>query len=436
VGADGKAFTSSALERFAQELPPRPFCTDDVRRGVYREARTHAVERTYIAPNPSGWVGWIFFDIDRPDGASRWLDADLPAPNLVIVNLASSYDRDGKPNGGRAHLGYRLRGWIREGAGDRAERYLAAIRSAYTDALGADPYYTGHLIKNPLCGRYEVHIPRENPYDLNELAMYVDLHNGALHRPRHIAAGDSSSRNVTLFDRLRVWAYDTVGGWQREGDFDSWLEVVNVRARAIAAEIDSPKGPLPVNDIAHTAKSVAKWTWNVYAGRDPYSHEKRRSREKYRQTKREGLRARSKQTREEYCAQANHRRAQAHALRSKGFSFRTISKALTCSVGEVFRLIGEVARKVVQGSPAASDFQAPCSARGHVDEESLEDVVGFDPEGSRRVQAMSVLMGGFVGSVSGVLREGEVTPWNFETPLGYIQRRIREIAGIVRSRSP
>ena len=104
-----------------------PRCTDDFSHGVYRRPRAQAIKRAYIAPNPDGWIAYLIFDIDKSDGGASWIGAGLPAPNFIVMNPQGSCGRDGRPNEGRAHLIYRLRGWIRVGAGDSAERYLEGL---------------------------------------------------------------------------------------------------------------------------------------------------------------------------------------------------------------------------------------------------------------------------------------------------------------------
>jgi len=60
------------------------------------------------------------FDIDTEGGGAAWIEAELPAPNLVVIN----------PCNGHAHLIYLLGGWVRTDFGDpnrlKVVRYAAA----------------------------------------------------------------------------------------------------------------------------------------------------------------------------------------------------------------------------------------------------------------------------------------------------------------------
>jgi len=142
-----------------------------------------------IAPDPPGWLTALRFDIDTEGGGAAWIEAELPAPNLVIVN----------PRNGHAHLVYLLGAWVQTDCSDprrlKVVRYAAAIERAYNAALGADPAYTGRFHHNPLSDAYVTKIGRDAPYSLDELARYVDLYEPALKKNPPIGIG----RNVETF---------------------------------------------------------------------------------------------------------------------------------------------------------------------------------------------------------------------------------------------
>jgi len=261
------------------------------------------------------------------------------------------------PTNGHAHLIYLLGAWVRTDFGDpsrlRVVRYAAAIEKAYAVALGADQAYAGRFHHNPFSDAYVTKIGRHEPYSLAELARYVDLYAPAA----KAAPAQGIGRNVEIFDRLRRWAYTAVADW-KIGTAEAWERVVSERAAQIAADVgaESPRGPLPENEVGHISKSVARWVWERYsAGTPPLLREAqiaaRRARERARQAAREAKRQRSEQTRAEYLAPAQRRRTEAARLRNEGLSMRSIARALVCSVAEIHRLL-----QSVQGSPAQSDF--------------------------------------------------------------------------------
>ena len=62
-----------------------------------------------IAPDPPGWLTALRFDIDTEGGGAAWIEAELPAPNFVVIN----------PSNGHAHLIYLLGAWVQTDFGDR-----------------------------------------------------------------------------------------------------------------------------------------------------------------------------------------------------------------------------------------------------------------------------------------------------------------------------
>ncbi len=392
-----------------------------------------------IAPDPPGWLTALRFDIDTEGGGAAWIEAELPAPNLVVVN----------PRNGHAHLVYLLGAWVQTDFSDarrlKVVRYATAIEHAYTAALGADPAYTGRFHHNPLSDAYVTKIGRDAPYSLDELARYVDLNEPARKKNPPTGIG----RNVEIFDRLRRWAYVAVADW-RIGSYDAWYGAVADRGGQIAADVgaESPRGPLKANEVGHIVKSVARWVWERYsADVPPLLREARivaqREREKARQRAREAARERSRTSRSEYTAPARERRSAATEMRGAGLSLRAIATALRCSLAEIQRVLA--AR--VQGSPALSDFKgvlAPSSENTDVLTSAIDspvpcfqDVLASQLSGSRAVvgavgdddehvpTARSAEPSTSIDSELGRVVRGETNA--DESSLGYIKRRIREI---------
>jgi len=397
-----------------------------------------------IAPDPPGWLTALRFDIDTQGGGAAWIEAELPAPNLVVVN----------PRNGHAHLVYLLGAWVQTDFSDarrfKVVRYAAAIERAYTAALGADPAYTGRFQHNPLSDAYVTKIGRDAPYSLDELARYVDLNEPTRKKSPPIGIG----RNVETFDRLRRWAYVAVADW-RIGTYEAWCGAVADRGGQIAADVgaESPRGPLKANEVGHIVKSVARWVWERYsADVPPLLREARiveqREREKVRQRAREAARERSRMSRDDYTTPARHRRSAATEMRRAGLSLRAIATALRCSLAEIQRVLA--AR--VQGSPGLSDFKgasAPSSENIDVLAPPIESSV------SRFQDVLTSQLSGSRAVVSAVGDDDEHVPTarsaepnisvdydrgrgvrgetnGSESSVSYIERRIREIVANLR----
>jgi hypothetical protein len=230
-------------------LPKKPYCTDDYERGNFPRTLASAMQKRYIQPNPPAVRFRLVFDVDRPAGALAWEDAGLAPPNWTATN----------PRNGHAHVGYEIEIPITvDPFVDRAPvRFAAAIECAYRESMRADDSYGGHLCKNPLHKHWITQVFRSDGYSLHELSEYIpDLNRFSDKRKKLPEAG--LGRNVSLFNRLRHWAYRAVNEY-RDGDFDTWHETVKGKAAAY----NDFMTPLPLNEIGHTAKSVATWVWRI-----------------------------------------------------------------------------------------------------------------------------------------------------------------------------
>ena len=188
---------------------------------------------------------WMAFDIDRQGAAIDWSDRGAPAPNLTVKNQEN----------GHAHALYALDTPIRTAPDGRIGplRYAAAVEHALCELLGADRGYSGLIVKNPLHKHWQVTEWHHLPYELSELADYLDLNTPK--KPKIIVDDYGLGRNCTLFEELRKWAYRAIRqGWP---DYRQWLDACLTRAQMINLQFHNP---LALSEIRATATSVAKWT--------------------------------------------------------------------------------------------------------------------------------------------------------------------------------
>jgi hypothetical protein len=233
-----------------------PYASDGKVRGVFSYARKipklAALKKPNIQINGPRRIGYLSFDIDRDIGALAWEDANLPPPNLVVVN----------PRNGHAHLIYELREpvWLPRRDDMRPEPkvvgYLKAVQKAMGRALRADPHYNGLLVKNPLHASWRVSCLCREPYDLADLSRHLELTD----TPEAKLLDSPDGRNCTLFESLRLWSY------RAKRDFADQLSF----HAAITAELDRLNElltkPLGLPELKGIAKSVSNWTWNRYTG--------------------------------------------------------------------------------------------------------------------------------------------------------------------------
>ena len=230
---------------FYQNLPHKPYCTDELGAGLIIRQKKTAIQMPYIQHNPPCLVSSLVFDIDRSDAYFSWSDANLPTPTWIAKNRLN----------GHAHIGYILSAPVctSDNARQKAITYLAKIQRAYTTALDADRGYSGLITKNPCHNTWETHLFDVLPYDLGYLADFVELEELPT-APKEVSG---LGRNCAMFDTVRWWAYEAIRE-HRGSTFDIWLgKVLEQCQNANSAFIE----PLPYSEVKATAKSIARYCW-------------------------------------------------------------------------------------------------------------------------------------------------------------------------------
>lgn len=231
----------------AERLPRRPWCSADLAAGLRVRPLATALHLPYIQVNPPRLRLWMLHDVDRPGAAIAWEDAGLPAPAWAATSRVS----------GHAHLAWALSAPVLtgDGARDAPLRYLAAIEAAFRERLQSDAGYAGLITKNPRHPLWRVLVGPQVTWELGQLAEWVDL-------PRHLPKGTPEQfglgRNVTLFDRLRQWAYSAVRRHRQQRNFLVWQTQAYNHALKFNGEF---LHPLDEREVWHVAASVARWTW-------------------------------------------------------------------------------------------------------------------------------------------------------------------------------
>ncbi|MGN6094214.1 MAG: replication initiation protein [Luteibacter jiangsuensis] len=245
------------LARVLAEAPYLARCSDDKTAARVRP-REYAIRYPYMQVNRPDMTAWLIFDLDHANAAA-WLDADLPAPNLVVRNRQS----------GHSHLFYAIVPvCTSEQARAKPIQYMKAIYRAFADKLRADPQYgSGPVAKtpgHPWWATTEVHA---KVYELGELAEYVDLEEPSPWSKGPDLDAVSHSRHCLLFEQLRYYAYSIVTAERETGSYEAFCRRLEAfahnsnhfRDRGFAAD-------LPWASLKATVKSVARWTWDRYQG--------------------------------------------------------------------------------------------------------------------------------------------------------------------------
>jgi hypothetical protein len=233
-------------------LPRKPYCSDDLSHGLKIRPLKTALMMRYIQHNRPGMASYIAFDIDRADAGIAWIDSKAPRPTYIIKN----------PENGHAHYLYALSTPVCTSDAARMGplRYLAAVERAIAQELGADPGYSGLIIKNPAHCYWQTIEVEQAPYSLERLANGLDL-SIAANKPRTQVDTSGLERNCTVFEELRHWAYRDVSGYWRPDGEDGWLRAVRDQAHSL----NLFREPLQQKEVDQIAKSVGRWVWKRFS---------------------------------------------------------------------------------------------------------------------------------------------------------------------------
>lgn len=234
---------------FFKKLPYKPFCSLGKGGKTLIRSKKHAIQYPLIQVNHVHTVQYLIFDIDAPDAYLHFFDENLPVPTWIAKN---------KKNG-HCHVCYELKTAVCKTAHARLKplRYLASIEYTYAKKLNADLRYTGLLTKNPVDRDWQVFLLNPAPFELDELADYVDLETKPKPTEEEKKEVSGLGRNCMLFDTVRFWAYKAIREHLGSG-LDSWYQEVLEQSKI---ENGAFLEPLPYSEVKATAKSIAKWVW-------------------------------------------------------------------------------------------------------------------------------------------------------------------------------
>lgn len=241
-------------EVFPGDVPDHPYCTDDLASGLLIRSRKTALGFAHIQFNDPARIRFLPFDIDSPDAYEAYERAQLPAPNVYI----------GNPENGHAHLAWALEQPVLTGENARQSpiRYAEAVERGFARRLGADPAYSGLIVKNPLHKRHRTLWLAPRPYALADLAAELTTEDKRF-RPRDAADMGSIGRNVQVFDETRSIAYREVRSFKKNG---GTLEQFRNRVERIAFGVNLQfASPLPPREIKASARSISKWIWSKFS---------------------------------------------------------------------------------------------------------------------------------------------------------------------------
>jgi len=301
------------VNTFIKNIPKKPYYTDILGNRLKIAKKETAIKHKYIQFNDIAFYRFLVFDIDRAAAALSWEFAELPAPNLAIVNPVNTH----------AHLFYYLENPIcrTDKAHLKPIAYLKAVYQAYAIKMQADLAFAGLIAKNPLSTAWRTWFIHNNLYSLAELADYVELQKVITKKALN---KDFVGRNDSLFNTVRLWAYQSRFNYQNYSDF----------YKAVFSYTNSLNQlftiPLQYSEVKSISTSISKYCFKHFTA------ESRRN--LINRTHSSDLQAeRGKKSGIARLKKNEDKRASARLLKAQGLSYREIAKELgVSSIGTIF----------------------------------------------------------------------------------------------------
>ncbi|MSP28448.1 MAG: hypothetical protein EXR80_08605 [Methylococcales bacterium] len=123
----------ASIIHFLANLPPKPYCSDDLRRLNIRPLKT-AIKYPYIQHNDPYNVRCVVFNMDLgADSFHQFEDKMTATPNIIVQN----------PENLNCHYIYLLKTpvWVNDTGRQAPQAYFNAIKHAMTAKLSADSRY-------------------------------------------------------------------------------------------------------------------------------------------------------------------------------------------------------------------------------------------------------------------------------------------------------
>lgn len=237
------------LNRLFSNLPKRPYCSNSKKISKILP-KEKAINLRYIQINHPLLVKYIVFDLDYEGSAFACDNMDLPPFTFTVINKLNAH----------CHGIYEIDPVFLGTASKKTKKLLKRIIRSYKLILNADRVITKQklLVKNPFHKDWEL-LCSGNIYTLSELAEYM--------RPiktiKKVKKSplDPASRNVTLFNYGRFYAYEIVSSCS---NYHQLYRLINEYLLKLNAE-EIPvhfRLPLPCREVNSITKSIARWVWD------------------------------------------------------------------------------------------------------------------------------------------------------------------------------
>lgn len=225
-------------------LSKKPFASDDLRNGIFRQTQGKALGMKFIESNPLNIKNLLIVDCDSEDSVwdlkSKIFDDEiLPVPYYITTNPITQH----------SHAA-----WLTDGIAttERARYSFDVLRKKLSVVADGDENYTGMITRNPVHGDQITEWMTDKAYTFAELSHFTK---GVIleERKAYSEALDSSlGRNCFLFDKSRQWSYGAYYKALKEGTAQFFHETLS---DYVKTENMLMAKPLPQSEVRSIVKS-------------------------------------------------------------------------------------------------------------------------------------------------------------------------------------
>lgn len=248
---------NNIISIYKHRVPKSPYCTSDPKKGLKQTPKYYGINSDIVQHSPDSIINSIVLDCDyngmgNPIGFLHVDTENVPLPNMVVTNQKS----------GNSHLHFMLEHPINKGDGySKSQKYLKDMQNKLTTVYGADTGYTNFTSRSPFGVNNTPNVMQKALYDLNTLSnglrdVVVGYKKVSLFDDTELVE-TSTSRNTTLFNNLRMYAYKAFSEAYK-ADFALWQSHLIM----VAAEMNERFAcPLLDDEIYRVASSVSGWSY-------------------------------------------------------------------------------------------------------------------------------------------------------------------------------
>lgn len=239
------------INRLINNLPNKPYCSNDLSHGLVIRKREVAQRMKYVQVNHPYYTKYLVLDLDYEASLIEILYSlvGVPMPNLLIENIEN----------GRSHIIFELKTPIYNTDASRPKPILYghAILKRLQQVFGADMAYVGLVTKNPISSHWRAYTLCSEPYTLASLNDFLELTWSDAQQPVKLEEAVGLGRNCYVFHTARQWAYVEVRQY-RGKTYSQWLD--HVIQHCLQLNTGLPQ-PMQYGEIKGIAKSISRFCW-------------------------------------------------------------------------------------------------------------------------------------------------------------------------------